>query len=259
MPAKGLDRDYITEYSLGYGEVWSIAVPNIKGGASGVLGNFSNEMKQVSPQFRENVAGFPSYWGEQAGTGGAFYFGAVIFLLFVLGMVLIKDNLKWAFLAIILLALALSWKHGLIIDFFIKHVPLFNKFRDTKMILTLAQVLIPLVALLFINNLLKKIPNHRILLYSAGITIGIFLLFYMIPSLWFSFFNGEELAFFDKQISLYPDALQQINQFQAEIRDMRITIFRADILRTILFMGVAILLIALFIKKKMAQQYFLVG
>lgn len=254
---KGLDREYIKEYSLGYGEIWSLAIPNIKGGKMGALGSFKEELSNVSPEYRENVAQFPSYWGEQSSTGGAIYFGAAIFLLFVLGMFFFKDGLKWAFLATTVLAVLLSWKNSFVLDFFIDHVPLFNKFRDTKMILSLVQVIFPLGAILFIHELFKNNINQKKLLYATLATIGLFVLFYLLPSLWFSFFNKEELEFFDKQAALYPQSLDQINIFQYEIKNMRIAIFRADVLRSIVFMGLAAGAILLFVKKKMAGSYFI--
>jgi hypothetical protein len=256
--SKGLDRNYIKEYSMGYGEVWSVAIPNVKGGSSSKrLGDFKEKLNDVKSEYREDVANFPAYWGEQSGSGGAFYFGATIFLLFVLGMVFIKDKIKWAFLAASALAFILSWKYSSILDLFIDYVPLFNKFRDTKMILVLVQISFPLLALLFLNELLNKQLDQKKLLYTMGATIGVFLLIYLLPSLWFDFFNNDEITYFDKQASLYPQALQQINLFRAEIEQVRMAILKADVLRSIFFMILVAGAIILFTRKKMAKQYFI--
>lgn len=256
---KGLDRNYIKEYNLGYGEVWSLAIPNVKGGAAGRLGDFKEKLDNVSPEFRRDVASAPSYWGEQNSTGGAFYFGATIFLLFVLGMVFIKDKLKWAFFATSILAIILSWKYSSILDFFIDHMPLFNKFRDTKMILIIVQLSFPLLGLLFLNDLLKTQIDKKKLYYTLGATIGLFALFYLLPSLWFSFFSTSEVTMLNKQMSQYPQALEQIKQFKLEIEKVRISIFRADVLRSILFMILIAGSIILFIRNKIKQHVFIIS
>jgi hypothetical protein len=256
---KGLDRDYIKEYSLGYGEIWSLAIPNIKGGASGRLGDFKDKLSDVTPEYKNDIANFPSYWGEQLGTGGAFYFGATIFLLFVLGLVFIKDTIKWAFFAVSILAVFLSWKYSAILDLFIDHMPLFNKFRDTKMMLVLVQISFPLLGLLFLNELFNTQLNKKKLIYSMGATIGLFFLFYILPSLWFSFFNNNELEYFNKQSQLYPQALQQINQIKLDIEQVRIAIFKTDLLRSIFFMILVSGLILLYRWNKIAKHYFILS
>ena len=256
---KGLDRNYIKEYSMGYGEVWSLAIPNVKGGATSRLGDFKDKLDNVTPENRNDISNFPSYWGEQPGSGGAFYFGATIFLLFVLGTIFIKDKIKWAFLAVSIMAIVLSWKYSSILDFFIDYVPFFNKFRDTKMILVLAQISFPLLGLLFLNELLKVKLNKKKLLYTMGATIGVFLLIYIFPTLWFSFFNNDELTYFDKQASLYPQAIQQINLIKDEIEHVRIAIFKADVMRSIFFMALVAGLIILYIRNKIAKHYFIIS
>jgi hypothetical protein len=257
--AKGLNRDYITEYNFDYGEAWSLAIPNVKGGKSSVLGDFKAEMNDVPTEFQKSVSNFPCYWGGQASTGGAFYFGAVIFLLFVLGIVFIRDNLKWAFLAIAVLSITLAWKGGFMIDFFINHVPLFNKFRDTKMILTLVQIIFPLVGLVFVNQIIQQKPDGKKFLYVTGFVLGGFLLFFLTPASWFSFFSSYELDYFRKQVSQFPEAAQKIYLIQDEIKHVRIAIFRADVLRSMIFIAVAGGLIFIFIKKKIEQSFLLIS
>jgi hypothetical protein len=258
--SKGLDREYIKEYSLGYGEAWSLVIPNVKGGASfNRLGDFKDKLNDVTPEYRNDIANYYGYWGEQSGSGGAFYFGATIFLLFVLGMVFIVDKIKWAFFGASVLAIILSLKYSSILDFFIDYFPLFNKFRDTKMILVLVQISLPLLGLLFLNELFKKQINNKKFLYTTGLTIGVFLLIYIFPSLWFSFFNNRDVTYFDKMVSTYPQAVQQINIMKADIEQVRIAIFKADVLRSIFFMSLVALLIILYTRNKIAKQYFILS
>ena len=256
--SEGLERNYIKEYSLGYGEIWSLAIPNVKGGSSSDrLGDYQDKLNKAKPEYRNQIADFPAYWGEQSGSGGAFYFGAVIFVLFVLGVVFLKDKIKWAFVAASVLAIVLSWKYSSIVDFFIDNIPFFNKFRDTKMMLVLIQISFPLLAILFLSELVKNQLEKRKLLYSLGAVAGIFILFYILPRLWFNFFSQDELLYFSKEGSLYPQALQQISLVKNEVEQVRIAIFRADLLRSLFFILLAATLIVLYISNKIAKQYFI--
>ncbi len=214
-----LESDYIKEYSFGYGEVWSLVIPNVKGGEMGYLSTHKEAMENVSPNYRENVAQHFSYWGEQRATGGAFYFGASIFLLFVLGMFLVKDKIKWALIAASLLAIVLSWKYSIVLDWFIEYMPLFNKFRDTKMMLILAQVSFPLLGFLFLNKLLENEINKKQFIYISSGVIGLLAIFYIMPSVWFDFLSKAETNQFNKLISDYknnPSILSQIDNLKAE-------------------------------------------
>lgn len=88
----GLDPDYIKEYNFGTGELWSLVIPNVKGGDFNLIGNDKDLMEKVSPEYKEYVKQMPTYWGEQRFSGGAFYFGASMFLLFILGMFFVRIN-----------------------------------------------------------------------------------------------------------------------------------------------------------------------
>lgn len=260
--AEALDANYITQYNLGYGEVWSLIIPDVKGGAMNYIGNKENIINKTNRQYREYIAKYPSYWGEQESSGGAFYFGASIFLLFVLGMVFIKDTIKWAFFGASLLAIFLSWKYGPFIDFFINHFPLFNKFRDTKMILLIAQISFPFIGLLFIKELLNASIDKKKLIYTLIAVNGVLFLFYVGPEVWFDFFGSAERVFLDKQLNEYqsnPAALQQITDFQNGIKDARIMIFKLDVLRSLLFTILISSLVYLFVAKKIKTTNLLIA
>lgn len=256
-----LDSKYIKQYSLGYGEVWSLVIPDVKGGKMNYLGNNEEIMDNVSPNYKNTVAQQASYWGEQLSSGGAFYFGASIFLLFVLGMFLVKDKIKWALFAVSLLAIILSWKYGSLVDWFIEHVPLYDKFRDTKMMLILVQLSFPLLGFLFLNKLLKNEINKKQFIYVSLSVTGILLLFYIMPSVWFGFFNNAELVQFDKLLENYknnPNALMQIRDLKDEIVNARIGIFKKDCLRSLFFVSATVSIIYLFIIKKIKINVFLI-
>lgn len=249
-----LGKSYITEYSMGSGETWSIVVPNIKGGTAGYIKNDPKLLDKVSPQMKEMVGGRSTYWGEQRFSGGAFYFGAAIFLLFVLAMFFLKDKIKWVLFGVSLLAIVLSWKYGAILDWFIDSFPGFNKFRDTKMMLILPQLLFPLLGILFVNQLVKEnIVVKKIIYVSAGV-IAFFGLMYIAPDTFFSFNSKEEQAMIQEQMQNYAgnSSIQaQLVQFDKELTEVRIAIMQSDLQRTIFIILLTALAIILFASGKM--------
>ena len=259
-PSDALETKYITMYSMGYGEVWSVVIPDVKGGAVNYLGNNKEIMKDVNPQFREYIAQSPSYWGEQDTSGGAFYFGASIFLLFVLGMVFIKDPIKWAFFGASALAIVLSWKYGSTLQFFIDHFPWFNKFRDTKMMMILVQISFPCIGLLFVNELFTNQINRKKLLYTLLAVNGLLILFYIMPSTFFDFQSTAESRNFSKQAASYSgnhDYQTQFNLFISELENARITIFKKDLMRSLFFVVIISGLIYFFAAGKVKKKYFI--
>ena len=257
----GLEPWYIKQYSLSHAEVLSMVVPNIKGGASSYLGSKRENLEKVTPELRQYVEQYPSYWGEQYATGGAFYFGASVFLLFVLGMVFVRDSLKWALLAVSLLAIALSWKYSVVTDFFISNFPLFNKFRDTKMILVLVEMVFPFMGLWFLNEFLRNGVDKKKLLLTIGIVAGILLIFAITPKIWFSFFSRDEISQFDSQYNMYasrPDILQLLDNIKSEIVNVRISIMQKDFFRSILFILLTGGIVYLYAVKKLKKNYLIV-
>jgi len=153
---EGLNKNYILEYNFGPGEFLSILAPNAKGERGEYLGNDEAAMENVDSQYAQQIAQMNRYWGGQSFTGGAFYFGAFMIAFFLLGLILLKDNLKWPFLAISILAILLASNDpGGINDFFINKFPMYNKFRDSKMILVLLQVMVPALGVLFLDRFFK--------------------------------------------------------------------------------------------------------
>ena len=258
-----LDPDYITVYNIGAGESWMVAIPDIKGGAQNYIGyrkDGKDIIKDVNPQYQEYVAQSPSYWGEQDSSGGAFYFGATMFALFLLGMVFIKDPIKWAFLAASALGVVLAWKYGSILHFFIQHFPWFNKFRDTKMTLILVQISFPFIGMLFIKEIFTRQINKKKLLYAILAINGVLLLFYMMPNTFFDFVSVSESDEISKQtISLQsnPAYLNQFNTAIAERENARIVIFRKDVLRSLFYTLLVSGLVYLFVMGKVKKGYFM--
>jgi hypothetical protein len=256
-----LDNEYIKRYSLGSGEMWSLVIPNVKGGANGYIGQHKDIMKKIPRDYRKTISQQSSYWGEQYGSGGAFYYGATVFVLFVLGIFFIKDKIKWAILSVSVLAIILSLKYGSIVDFFIENVPLYNKFRDTKMMLVLVQVSFPLLGILFVNKMINDgIDRKKFLYVSIGLG-SIFFLFYVAPGFWFDFLSRNEAQQINAQLNNYrndPGTMRQIEDWKNELVNARILIFKKDCLRSLFFVVATALIIYLFIVQKLKERTFLI-
>jgi uncharacterized membrane protein len=233
---EGLNKNYILEYNFGPGEFLSMLSPNAKGEKGDYLGNDEVAMENVDSQYSEQIAQMNRYWGGQSSSGGAFYFGALMLTFFILGLILIKDSLKWSFLAMSILAILLASNDpGGINDFFINKFPLYNKFRDSKMILSLLQVMIPALGILFLDRLFKKselIENKKVYLYVTGGVVFSVILLYVSPSLSGSFLRVDEVKQFNDAMKGNQD-FSQLNGLKQALIDTRISLYKSDLARSI--------------------------
>jgi len=192
---EGLDKDYITNWSYGVGESFTLVSPYVKGSASVQYQNsqfkdFIDESDLSQNEINTLMNGsivsgndFPlfSYWGEQPMTSGPVYLGVVVIFLAFLGMVFIKDRSKWVFLSISILALALSWGKNFmgLTEFFIDHVPGYNKFRTVTIIMVLIELCIPIIAVMLLQRLYEAREEikaqKRMFLIVSGIFVVVLL------------------------------------------------------------------------------------
>ena len=152
----GLERDYITQWSYGIGETFSLLVPNVKGGASVPLAANEDAMKKANPMYRGLYSQLGQYWGEQPGTSGPVYVGAFVMFLFILGCFIVKGPMKWALIVGTVFSIVLSWGKNFmgVTDFFIDYVPMYNKFRAVSSILVIAEFTIPLLAIMALKEIM---------------------------------------------------------------------------------------------------------
>ena len=256
---KGLDRDYITQWSYGKGETWSLLIPNAKGGASAYIGNQNPALGKVTDnRFKQSIAQSSAYWGDQPGTSGPVYVGAIVVFLFVLGALTVKGKLKWALLIATILSILLSWGKNFMgfTNFFLDFVPGYNKFRAVSMTLVIAEVIMPLLGFLGLAEITKSPENFKQNLkkfyIALGITAGICLLFYIAPKAFFSFLSQGEAEQFGQLASGKDGAVYQA--FAAQLEDVRVAIFRKDALRSLLFILLAAVPIFLYGKGKLKGQ-----
>ena len=253
--SSGLDRDYITQWSYGIGETWTLLIPNTKGGASFPLVMNKTAMEHADNNYIQIYQQLTQYWGEQPGTSGPVYVGAFVLMLFILGLFIVKGPMKWALLAATVLSILLSWGRNFMgfTDFFLDYMPMYAKFRTVASILVIAEFTIPLLAMLALKqvveeNNLKTLGKPLVL--SFGLTAGICALFALMPSLFFSdFVSSAELH----AMSQIP--ADQLNPLLDNLREMRRAMFTADCWRSfwIIVIGAGILL--LYLTKKMKATY----
>jgi hypothetical protein len=249
----GLERDYITQWSYGIGETWTLLVPNTKGGASIPLSMNETAMAKANNDYISIYQQIGQYWGEQPGTSGPVYVGAFVMMLFILGLFIVKGPVKWALLAATILSILLSWGKNFMgfTDFFLDYVPMYAKFRTVASILVIAEFTIPLLAMLALKKFLEEPeqikPRMKYVGISFLLTGGIALLFSVMPSTFFdSFISTSEVQ------ALQSLPAEHVGPLMANLTEMRQAMFTSDALRSfyIILAGTGILLAFAFGKLK---------
>lgn len=259
-PEMGLDKDYILQYSMAKGEFLSILIPDIKGGAAGQIAEDRSLVAGVDKEYREAVGQQNRYWGEQNYSGGAFYFGAAMFVLFLLGMAVLKDReFKWTLFALGVICVMLSWREtNWLGDFFLNDVPMYSQFRDTKMILVLLMIIVPLIGARFLNELFSEgsVKVKPILIGSSALLL-LLLLFTAKPDAFFDFISNQEKTFFAEYLDndkIDPAQQDFIIGIMDRLELVRQDILRADVFRSILLILIISTLVILAALKKLKIQ-----
>ncbi len=258
----GLDKDYITAWSYGIGETFSLLIPHVKGGATASLGTNEAAMEQVDPRFQQVVAQSNHYWGAQPFTSGPVYVGAVVLFLFFLALFYVKGPMKWTLLAATVLSVMLAWGKNFmpLTDLFIDYVPGYNKFRAVAMTLVIAELCIPALAFLGMYKLYQNPGSlsfrSRAFIVASSLTAGLALLFFVMPRLFFSFMTEAEANDLANLAAQDPAMSAQINEYIYNLEKARISIFRADAIRSFFFAAAAALVTLLFAYNKIWKGIF---
>ena len=251
----GLERDYITQWSYGIGETFTLLVPNTKGGASVPLAMNEKAMEKANPMYMNIYRQIGQYWGEQPGTSGPVYVGAFVMFLFVLGLFVVKGPMKWALLVATILSILLSWGKNFMgfTDFFIDYIPMYSKFRTVSSILVVAEFTIPLLAMLALKEwverpqLLKE--NRKEILISLGLTGGLALLFALAPKLFFSsYVSSMEMH------ALQGIPADQLVPLLANLEEVRMSMFTSDAWRSVFIILIGIILLWMYSAGKLKQN-----
>ena len=272
-PNNGLDRDYAYQWSQGVGESLTFLVPNVYGGASGPNLDEKSEVaktlaakgipaEQLLPAMQQLAqVGLTTYWGDKQFTSGPWYFGAIICFLFILGLFIVKNRIKWWILSASILCLLLSFGRHLpfLSDLFFDYFPLYNKFRAVESILVIVGFLMPVLAILAVKEVAfhteepKKLQKN--LLYSLYITGGLLIILIALPTAFLSFKTQNHGQFIEQLTQItngdkgFADSIAE-----ALVKD-RISLARMDALRSLLFVLIGAGLVWALIRKKMNPQF----
>lgn len=246
----GLERSYITQWSYGLGETWTLLVPDVKGGGSGSLMDnpkaYENDafptyqqcvaetyqtLSEIDGRMAQATPGLNQYWGNQPFTVGPVYVGALVCLLFFLGVFYVRGPIKWGLLAATMLSFLFAWGHHSpgVTNFFIDYLPMYNKFRTVSSALVMAEFTIPLLAMLGLAavirqpELLKRKPVYFYV--SFGLTGGVALLFALFPGLFFGdCLSMQEADVFTQLGRIFPpDFLATYRESIASVRHAILT------------------------------------
>ncbi|MFV0522357.1 MAG: YfhO family protein [Mangrovibacterium sp.] len=253
----GLDKNYVLEYSYDLGEAITSFIPRFKGGgmAEPVGENSASyelfKKSQGAAQARKTIQALPMYWGSQPIAAAPFYFGAVVFFFFVLGLFIVKGKNKWWIVGVVLFTFFLSLGKNFLFlsNFMLDYFPGYNKFRDVKNVVFIQHFAMVVMAMLAIRELASgrtgKVKLSQSILYSWGILAGFCMLFILIPSLAGNFSSPNDIR--------YPQQL-----VDALLSDRR-SMLRIDAFRSLAFVSLAAGISWLYLKEKLKASYALIG
>lgn len=257
----GLSKAYITNWSYGIAESLNLFVPRLFGGASQEnLGENSKTYNYLIDKGLQRssaldfVSGLPLYWGEQPGTSGPAYLGAVVFFLFVLGLFLVKGKHKWWLLFGSLLSLILSWgkNFSVLTDFMIDYFPLYDKFRAVSSIQIILELCVPVLAILALKKLFKdKVPQAdkiKSLTLAAATILGLGVVLFIFKGA-FHFVGAAD-------DNLRMTGLEELPEM---LRLDRKSVYTSDLLRSLGFALGTALLIWLYLKEKLKMNFLIIA
>lgn len=271
----GLERSYITAWSYGIGETWTLLVPNTKGGASMPLTQNATAMSKADSRYVPVYQQLGQYWGEQPGTSGPVYVGAFVCMLFILCLLIVRGPICWTLLIATMLSIALAWGKNFmgLTDFFLDNVPMYDKFRTVASILVIAEFTIPLMAVMALKKFLEdpscvymrmrvrlRINNNvygiardvNALWLSFAITGGLCLLFWLAPDLFFgNYISSSEAAGIQSLADAGYVDQAYVNGLMANLSDMRRAVFTADALRSFCIIALGMVFMLLYSRGKL--------
>lgn len=268
----GMDKESMLMWSYGKLETLNLFIPRLMGGSSqekgsDVMMNRMRELVQENATSQAEVDNIskglqsPTYWGEQPGTSGPAYQGAVVIFLAILGFFFAWKKYRYWILGATILTVLLAWGSNFmpISDFFIDFVPFYNKFRAPSSILVVAELLLPLIAIIglyrFFNsdattetkeeNILTEDHKKKILTYVSAAVLGITLLLLVFGKSLLGFYSANE------KIYLPPYLLDYLI-------GERYSMFRADAIKAIVYVAIVAGALFLSLKHKISQNVALI-
>ncbi len=255
----GLPIEYATQWSYGQAESFTLLIPNFEGGASESISEYDQDaLKGVydnDEQMKKSIGEQGAYFGDQPFTSGPVYVGAIICFLFILGLFIVKDSIKWWLLGATVLAIMLSWGKNFegLTDFFFNHFPGYNKFRSVYWILVIAEIAMPLLAMLAVKEIVKNpgvVKEHMRKFYLAfGLTGGIALLIYIMPTTFVTPVGDTESKQITDAVKKQGGSADFAGEVEMNLETARLNIVQSDALRSFFFILLAGGLLFFYVRK----------
>jgi hypothetical protein len=249
---EGLEWNYAMQWSNGWEDLLSSFIAGAVGGGSaepvGRQSAFVKKYRQLTGGRTLTDPVAPLYWGALPGTSGPIYFGAVVFLLFLFGALVVRGQFKWWIITGVILTMLFSLGNNFeaFNKFFFDYFPYFNKFRAPNSILSLTVLLIPLLGMLGIRELLvhpeRKEEFIKKLYISFGILGGISLLLAVAGTSLFDFTTPADGRY------------QQMGLLEAIVSDRK-SLMINDSLKSFFYMLIASASIWMYLKYKFKISY----
>ena len=256
--SSGLDRDYITQWSYGIGETWTLLVPNVKGGASVPLSQNETAMAKANPMYGSLYTQLTQYFGNQPMTAGPVYVGAFVLFLFVLGCFIVKGPMKWALFGATLFSIMLSWGKNFmpLTDFFIDFIPMYNKFRAVSSILVIAEFTIPLLAIMALKKVIDEpaILKREVKAFgiSLALTMGVALLLMVWPDMvGGGFVPAQEAQMLQRAVNQQMIPASELSGILKNLSEMRAALVTSDAMRSVIIIAAGCLLLGLYVADKL--------
>ena len=198
IASNGLEKSYITEYSYAKLETFNLFIPRYMGGGTVEELEADSEFyqllekkagKKVAKDYSKQVL---TYWGDQTIIEAPAYIGAVLFFLFFLGLFLVKGPLKQWLVAATIFSILMSWGRNFefLTNFFIDYFPLYNKFRAVSSIQVIAELCVPILAILGLKQFFssevssdeKQKKLKKAIYFFGGLVVFGFLLAHIFSS-----------------------------------------------------------------------------
>ena len=197
---------------------------------------------------------------DSAGAAGGLLIGYIL-----AGLFFTTDTLRYALFSALLLTLSLSWGSNYmpLTDFFLDHVPGYNKFRAVTIILVIVELTAPVLAILYLDRLLRDgawdTVKQRRFLIPAGILVALLLVMTVMPGSLFDFISDGERTAFNARIDSGEASEAEVVAFVDNIKEYRQGVLSADAFRSLVFVLLGGALVFLFGKGKVGRTVVIVG
>jgi hypothetical protein len=268
--SEGLDKDYAFDWSYAPAETMTLLIPRFYGGSSNENVGIKSETYQTltgkgvpAGSAKDFTKSLPTYWGELPFTSGPLYIGAIIIFLAVLGFLILDGYTKYWLLAASIFSLFLTWgKHFETFNYFLfDYLPLFNKFRAVMMAIVIAQLTLPLLAMLSLEKVLQMTDKEVLkkkLFIAFGITGGLCVIVLLLGGSMFDFTSEGDVKMLESFKSMTGDATFAQQIMDSIVAD-RASMMQGDALRSLIFVALVAGLVYLFILGKLKEAVVVLG